>query len=166
VRIIRSCATVDVTAVRSETIPGRVRRLNLGNRNSAVVGLELRYSAKKNPGPILVELNERLAGVIIENLPYGEFIGRYDAPATLFYLDPPYFGGEGDYGAGMFSRADFGRLSEILASIAGFPALDQRHARDARGLRPLRPPGGRAHLQDQGGRDARARAYRVDARFA
>jgi DNA adenine methylase len=68
---------------------------------------------------ILVALNERLAGVVIENLPYGEFISRYDRPETLFYLDPPYFGTEEFYGAGAFERADFGRLAKQLAGIAG-----------------------------------------------
>jgi DNA adenine methylase len=53
---------------------------------------------------ILTALNGRLAGVVIENLPYGEFIARYDRPETLFYLDPPYFGTEDFYGADAFSR--------------------------------------------------------------
>jgi DNA adenine methylase len=67
----------------------------------------------------LVALNDRLAGVTIENLPYGEFIARYDGPGTLFYLDPPYFGSEDFYGPSVFARADFGRLAEQLAAITG-----------------------------------------------
>lgn len=69
--------------------------------------------------PMLEEINERLAGVIIENLGFDEFIARYDGPSVLFYLDPPYWGSEGDYGAGTFSRADFGRLAKVLGSIRG-----------------------------------------------
>jgi DNA adenine methylase len=68
---------------------------------------------------ILTALNERLAGVVIENLPYADFIARYDRPGTLFYLDPPYYGTEGFYGADAFSRADFERLAAQLGSIAG-----------------------------------------------
>lgn len=70
-------------------------------------------------GPKLEEINERLSGVIIENLGFDDFIARYDAPGVLFYLDPPYWGSEGDYGAGSFALADFGRLATILAGIVG-----------------------------------------------
>lgn len=69
--------------------------------------------------PMLEEVHERLAGVTIECLPYAEFIERYDRPCALFYLDPPYHGSEGDYGAGLFGRADFLRLSRLLAGIKG-----------------------------------------------
>lgn len=69
--------------------------------------------------PMLADLHERLAGVVVEQLPYGELIRRYDGPDVLFYLDPPYVGGEDDYGPGVFDQADFDRLSEQLAAIAG-----------------------------------------------
>lgn len=69
-------------------------------------------------GPMLEEVHERLAGVVIECLPYEAFITRYDRPETLFYLDPPYWGSERDYGD-TFSRQDFERLAELLASIKG-----------------------------------------------
>jgi DNA adenine methylase len=69
--------------------------------------------------PELEELHERLAGVDIEQLPYSAFIARYDRLATLFYLDPPYFGSESDYGAGLFARTDFEQLAEQLAGIQG-----------------------------------------------
>lgn len=70
-------------------------------------------------GSILEEIHTRLAGVVIECLPYEAFIRRYDRPETLFFLDPPYWGSEGDYGADLFGRADFERLAELLASIQG-----------------------------------------------
>lgn len=69
--------------------------------------------------PQLEELHTRLAGVVIECLPYGEFITRYDRDSTLFYLDPPYYGCEGDYGPGLFERADFERLAEQLRTLRG-----------------------------------------------
>lgn len=61
----------------------------------------------------------RLSRVYIENLPYERLIARNDRPATFFYLDPPYYGCEGDYGKGIFAREDFSRLSVILAGIKG-----------------------------------------------
>jgi DNA adenine methylase len=70
-------------------------------------------------GTILEDVHDRLAGVVIEQLPYGELIARYDHPAALFYLDPPYWGCEQDYGAGVFSAADFAALASILAGIRG-----------------------------------------------
>lgn len=69
--------------------------------------------------PMLADVHERLAGVVIERLPYGDFIARYDRPGTLFYLDPPYWNCETDYGAGVFSREDFARLAEQLGAIRG-----------------------------------------------
>jgi DNA adenine methylase len=69
--------------------------------------------------PALEAVHERLSGVVIECLPFAEFIARYDRPGALFYLDPPYWGIENEYGRGLFERADFERLAEILAGIEG-----------------------------------------------
>lgn len=70
-------------------------------------------------GPILEEVHERLAGVVIERLPWDAFIDRYDTPATLFYLDPPYYGCETDYGKDVFARPDFVRIATRLQTIKG-----------------------------------------------
>lgn len=70
-------------------------------------------------GPILEEVHERLAGVVIERLPWEAFIDRYDTSATLFYLDPPYYGCETDYGKDVFARADFIRIAARLQTIKG-----------------------------------------------
>lgn len=69
--------------------------------------------------PMLGELHERLAGVVIEHLPWAEFIRRYDRSEMLFYLDPPYYGCENDYGAGMFERSEFETMAEVLRGIKG-----------------------------------------------
>lgn len=82
---------------------------------------------RSNPGrfnltrlaPLLEDVHERLAGVLIENLDWLEFINRYDRPGTLFYLDPPYFGSEGDYGKALFGRDQFAAMAERLAAIKG-----------------------------------------------
>lgn len=67
----------------------------------------------------LSEAHMRLSRVYIENKPYAQVIDRFDKPGTLFYLDPPYFGCEKDYGAGLFGREDFRRLADQLAGISG-----------------------------------------------
>ncbi|MBB2164327.1 DNA adenine methylase [Gluconacetobacter sp. 1b LMG 1731] len=68
---------------------------------------------------VLDEVHQRLSSVVIECLPYDRLIGTYDRPGTLFYLDPPYWGCERDYGAGVFASDDFERLATILGTIKG-----------------------------------------------
>ena len=69
--------------------------------------------------PMLEDLHSRLAGVVIECLDWAEFIPRYDGAGTLFYLDPPYWGCENDYGKEMFSRDDFAQMASVLRGIQG-----------------------------------------------
>lgn len=70
-------------------------------------------------GPLLEAVHERLAGVVIECLAWPELLRRYDRPATLFYLDPPYWGCETDYGEGVFAQEDFEALAEALSGLRG-----------------------------------------------
>jgi len=81
-------------------------------------GVPARFDVTKL-GAVLEDIHERLSAVVIERLPYAEVIARYDRPDTLFYLDPPYWGCERDYGPGVFDPADFTRLAEQLAAIKG-----------------------------------------------
>ncbi|MCB2186925.1 MAG: DNA adenine methylase [Deltaproteobacteria bacterium] len=67
----------------------------------------------------LSDAHLRLAGVVLECLPFRAVIARYDRPDTFFYLDPPYWGCESSYGKGLFSRDDFGALAATLAGIKG-----------------------------------------------
>ncbi|WP_282093023.1 DNA adenine methylase [Epibacterium ulvae] len=69
--------------------------------------------------PDLEALHSRLAGVTVTCLNYDEFITRIDRVGAFFYLDPPYFGCENDYGKALFERADFERLAAQLAQIKG-----------------------------------------------
>jgi hypothetical protein len=69
--------------------------------------------------PMLAEIHERLQSVVIERLPYAEFIRRYDRAGALFYLDPPYWACERDYGPDVFTREDFAALASQLATIKG-----------------------------------------------
>ena len=67
----------------------------------------------------LSEAHLRLARVFIESKPYDQVIQRFDKPGTLFYVDPPYWDCESDYGEGLFSREDFGRLAGLLDGLKG-----------------------------------------------
>lgn len=69
--------------------------------------------------PLLDDIHDRLAGVTIENLDWLAFIDRYDRAETLFYLDPPYWGSEGDYGKQLFSRDQFAAMAEKLRTLKG-----------------------------------------------
>ena len=53
------------------------------------------------------------------SLEWAGFIARYDKPFTLFYLDPPYWGEESEYGKGAFVRDDYARMADLLARING-----------------------------------------------
>ena len=55
----------------------------------------------------------------IERQDFETFIKHYDNKGTLFYIDPPYWGNEIDYGKGVFTRADFERLRDCLTGIKG-----------------------------------------------
>ncbi len=69
--------------------------------------------------PVLADVHERLAGVVIEQLPWQRFLERYDRPGMLFYLDPPYFGGETDYGDGLFERSMYAEMADRLRRLKG-----------------------------------------------
>lgn len=69
--------------------------------------------------PLLEAVHERLASVTIECLPWSGFLDRYDGAEVLFYLDPPYWGSEGDFGRDLWSRSDFVRLADRLRLLQG-----------------------------------------------
>lgn len=93
---------------------GKVRGRSFG----VSVGSAARFDVTKL-APLLEAVHERLSGVVIERMAWADFIGRYDRDNTLFYLDPPYYGCERDYGVGMFERAEFERMADILRGVRG-----------------------------------------------
>lgn len=85
-------------------------------------GVDSRSPARFNLARLratLADIRDRLQPVVIERLGYADFIRRYDRAGMLFYLDPPYWNCERDYGADVFGRDDFERLAEQLGGIAG-----------------------------------------------
>lgn len=89
-------------------------------------------------GPLLEAVHERLSPVVIERLPWADFLRRYDRPTTLFYLDPPYYGCERDYGDDegkpLFSRAEFEAMAELLAGLQGRFILSLNDHPDVRAI--------------------------------
>jgi DNA adenine methylase len=104
-----------------------------GRHFGVALGQGARFNIAKLE-PMLADIHERLAGVIIEQLPYGRFLERYDRPGMLFYLDPPYFGGERDYGPGVFDRADFAELAGRLARACGKALLSINDTPEVRAI--------------------------------
>ena len=99
-----------------------LQRLAFGSQVNGVFGVAPqhgpRFSLSKLE-PLLDAAHERLAGVVFESLDWQDVIRRYDTPETLFYLDPPYWGGENDYGKGMFGRDQFAAMAEVLINLKG-----------------------------------------------
>ncbi|HBM58549.1 MAG TPA: DNA methyltransferase [Citreicella sp.] len=69
--------------------------------------------------PDLEALHERLSGVTVTQLDFSPFLTRIDREGAFFYLDPPYWGSESDYGRDSFSRDRFGQMAEQLRGIRG-----------------------------------------------
>lgn len=77
-----------------------------------------RFNMNKHKKELAKTVN-RLRKVAMENLDFESFIKKYDSTETLFYLDPPYYGCENDYGKELFSRDDFKRIRQTLDKIQG-----------------------------------------------
>ena len=104
-----------------------MQRLSFGGKPATEatpgqIGLGPLYKSRMTPDRIrraVLAAHRRLERVHIECLDWTAFVRRYDRPFTLFYVDPPYWGHEADYGRGIFGRDDFARMAEILAAIEG-----------------------------------------------
>lgn len=59
----------------------------------------------------LVKAHERIKRAYIENLPYGDLIARYDSENSFFYIDPPYWNHEKDYGKIFLAKKTLQRCS-------------------------------------------------------
>jgi len=100
-----------------------VQRMGFGGKViGRSFGVESGRPARFIPAQVILRLravHARLAGVVIECLPYSQMIARYDRPGMLFYIDPPYWGTEGYYGRGRFAKADFAALADQLRGLKG-----------------------------------------------
>lgn len=93
-----------------------------GKVTGRAFGVDVASGARFNVtklSPVLEDIHDRLAGVVIECLPFQKFFERYDRRLTLFYIDPPYWGAENYYGNELFARDDFEALAELLSGLKG-----------------------------------------------
>ena len=104
-----------------------LQRLSFGGKPATDVTQGQMGPSVHHPGKVTTDhirrlvtaAHRRLQGVHVECLEWDAFIRRYDRPFTLFYVDPPYWGHETDYGRGIFSRDDFARMAGLLRSLKG-----------------------------------------------
>jgi len=83
--------------------------------------------------PLLLEnAHKRLARVQIECLSYDQILQRFDRPATLFYLDPPYYARK--LYRYNFTTADFEQLAERLRVLQGKFVLSLNDTPEVRAL--------------------------------
>ncbi len=98
-----------------------LQRLAFGGKLGGVFGVAVdrtRFTVK-GAEDLLRRAHARLDGVVFESLDWSEVIRRYDGAHSLFYLDPPYFGGEADYGKDIFAQEDFNAMADQLREIKG-----------------------------------------------
>jgi len=95
-------------------------------------------SPQRAPSINLVRMEEelsavhlRLAHVVIENLPWLEFLKRYDRKETFFYLDPPYYN-KPVYKYNFTSLSMYEELSNALRSVKGTFILSINDHKDIR----------------------------------
>lgn len=80
----------------------------------------------------LSQAHLRLARAYIEHLDWLKCIEKYDRPATLFFLDPPYWQTEG-YGVD-FPFERYQELAEVMRSIKGKAVLTINDHPEMRGV--------------------------------
>lgn len=130
---------------------GRVHRRSFGVSPSEPSSFDLTKLV-----PMLEAVHERLSGVTIECLDWADFLARYDRTGTLFYLDPPYYGCEDDYGVGQFPRSDFEKMAAALAGLRGAFLLslnDRPEVREIFAAFKIRDVKVRYHVGAAGGKE-------------
>lgn len=95
------------------------RNATFGHFKRGCEGQPKVYPQLHRPPHRLEIAHDRLQGVVIERFGWRDCLKLYDAPQTFFYVDPPYYGHERDYGKGIFERSDFEKLAEALAGLKG-----------------------------------------------
>lgn len=82
---------------------------------------------------LILELQKRMANVVVENQDFQTLIRHYDRPDAFFYADPPYYSTEDMYDVG-FGWDDHIRLRNTLKDIKGRFLLSYNDCPEIRGL--------------------------------
>ena len=93
----------------------RIHSPTFASSGSRPIRLKLAEELREHLG----QIHQRLQKVTIENQSYDQLIPRMDCKDTLFYIDPPYYDCENYYGKGIFGKADFYTLRDLLKGIQG-----------------------------------------------
>lgn len=134
---LRGCDPASLTDLERAARFLYLQRLGFGGKVDAVFGVareqRSRFSLSRME-PLLDAAHERLEGVVFENLDWQDVLARYDQPRALFYLDPPYWGGESDYGKGLFDRDQFALMAARLTDLKGAFILSLNDTAEVRDL--------------------------------
>ncbi len=79
-------------------------------------------TAEFNPDKLLSRMRrvrQKLLDTTILNLSWDRVVELFDAPDSLFYLDPPYLVKKKCYSSGNFVEDDFVNMAKVLKSIQG-----------------------------------------------
>lgn len=113
-------------------------RLSFQGGSRAFVGggelFERKHIAFDSVRGAVGEFSKRLRGVVLENMDWKAVIKRLDCEECLFYLDPPYYGYEDDYGKNVFDTSEWESMVEILSSMKGKFVLSINDAEEVRRL--------------------------------
>lgn len=113
----------DLTDIERAAVFLYLQRLAFGGKvRGRSFGVDTTQGLTFNIGRLearLRRLHDRLADVVIEHLDWFDCLRVWGRETTLFYLDPPYWGSEDDYGRAVFTRSDFAKLAEALAVTPG-----------------------------------------------
>ncbi len=97
-----------------------LQKLAFGGKLGGVYGISTTSPPRLNLLRIEEELSQvhlRLTRVNIERLSWQDCLRHYDRPNSFFYLDPPYWGSENDYGKEIFRQEEFTEMAAILSKL-------------------------------------------------
>ncbi|WP_273756355.1 DNA adenine methylase [Bartonella sp. MM73XJBT] len=93
-----------------------------GKKDYASFSFGKKRKVSFNPEKLLSRMRrvrQKLLDTTILNLSWERVVELFDAPDSLFYLDPPYFLKKKYYSSGNFDENDFESMAKILKGVEG-----------------------------------------------